>query len=77
MKEDRLAMLFVDSVRRVSLPDEKVEWAKQVLAESKSKQIKTQNQKMSSLLSWKTRTENRLSNLYDLRIDGDLDNDVF
>ena len=32
---------------------------------------------MSSILKQKTQSENRLSKLYDLRVDGDIDNDVF
>lgn len=77
VKEDRLAMLFEDSVRRVTLSKEKVNWAKEVLVESKSDQLIVQDRKLSSLLGQKTKIANRLSNLYDLRVDGEIDDAIF
>jgi len=77
MKEDRIAMLFEDSVRRVTISDEKVAWIKNALAESKNDHGRTQEQKMSSLLTQKTKLETRLSKLYDLRIDGGIENAAF
>jgi hypothetical protein len=70
-------MLFEDSVRRVTISEEKASWIKDVLAESGSTQIKIHDQKMAVLLSQKARIERRLSGLYDLRIDGGIDDDMF
>jgi len=76
-KEDRIAMLFEDSVRRIAISNEKVEWAKHILAESNGSHLKAQKQKTSALLTQKARLENRLSKLYDLRIDGSIDDIAF
>ncbi len=73
VKEGRMAMLFEDSVRRVTIPSDKVEWIKKALAESKNDQGRTQEQKLSSLLAQKTKLETRISRLYDLRIDDAID----
>jgi len=73
IRDDRMAMLFEDSVRRVTISKEKVEWVKNALAESKINQGRTQEQKLSALLKQKTKLETRLSRLYDLRVDDVID----
>ena len=77
IREDRLAMLFEDSVRRVTISEEIASWIKDVLAESGSNQVEIHDQKMTALLSQKARIERRLSGLYDLRIDGGIDDDMY
>lgn len=77
VREDRMAMLFEDSVRRVSISEDKVKWVKNALAESKGSHVRAQEQKMSSLLTQKAKWEGRLSRLYDLRVDGTIDSDGF
>ena len=77
VREDRLAMLFEDSVRRVTLSKEQCESVKDILNESRSDQVQIQEKKMSALITRKVKLENRLSNLYDLRIDGNIDDDMF
>ena len=77
IKEDRLAMLFEDSVRRVTLSREQCGWVKDILHESKSRQFKSQEKKMSALLSQKDRVEKRISNLYDMKLDGNIDDHIF
>jgi len=77
LKENRLAELFEDSVRRVTISKEKVEWVKSALAESKGSHLKAQEHKMSALLKTRSMWESRLSRLYDLRVDGTIDGEGF
>lgn len=77
VREDRLARLFEDSVRRVTISEEKISWVKTVLAESGGKRVKIHEQQMASLQSQRERIGRRLSSLYDLKIDGNIDEDTF
>ena len=77
LTERRLAELFEDTVRRVTLPDDKVAWIKNALADSGDDHEKAQAQKLSALRTQKTKIETRLNKLYDLRVDGDIDSGAF
>ena len=77
MNEEKLAILFENAVRRISLSEEKVAWAKEVLAESRKSRATFQDRKISSLVTQRTKLETRLSNLYDLRVDGEISDAVF
>ncbi|RKX22164.1 MAG: hypothetical protein DRP35_02645 [Candidatus Zixiibacteriota bacterium] len=77
LKEDRLAVLFEDSVRKVTISSEKVKWAKNILKVSKYQQNKLIDQELSLLIRNKSKIEKRINSLYDLRIDGDIDKEVF
>lgn len=69
MREDRMAILFEDSVRRITMSHDKVSWAKKALAKSKNSHAKAQAQMVTAQLALKSKLQNRLDRLFDKMMD--------
>ncbi len=77
IRENKLASLFEDTVRTVTITSEEVDWIKELLHESIDEQKSHQEHRIVSLKRQKSKLQNRLSNLYDLRVDNVFDNEIF
>jgi len=75
--ENRLASLFEEPVARVTISEEKAEWLKKILKDSSKDTSELQEKRFSLFESQRSQAKTRLSKLYDLRMDGEIDNEIF
>jgi len=75
--ENRIAHLFEPSVRAVTLDDGVVDWLKDALREADKKGAGLRENRVASLQRELEKASQRLSRLYDARMDGELDEEAF
>ena len=75
--EDRLASMFEEPIRKITLSNNVVDWLKEGLRERSRSTVESQEIRLNALRTQEERINTRLSKLFDLKIDGDMDNDVF
>ncbi len=76
-REEKIAGMFEEPVRRVTIDKEKADWILEALHHDDKKAANTQEKRMETLQKEHDRAKARLSKLYDCKFDGDIDNDVF
>lgn len=75
--ENRIAKLFEPSVRAVTVDDATVDWLKDALREADTKSQGLRENRIASLQKELEKASQRLSRLYDARLDGELDEEAF
>ena len=75
--EDKLAKLFGEAVKKVTLPRELVDWLKEALKESTKNVSELQEKRRASVKSKYDIVNNRLSKLFDSKFDGEIDENSF
>jgi site-specific DNA recombinase len=77
VREERLAEMFKEPVRRITLKDDITEWLIAGLRERSKNVLKLQENRYNSLKDQYDRVNNRISRLYDSKFDGDINEDMF
>ena len=75
--ENRLAEMFDEPIRRITMNEDFALWLKEALEESFKDSVKYQEVQIRSLKTQEDRIKKRLNNLYDEKYDGGLDVEVF
>ncbi len=75
--ENRLADLFEDCIKGVTLPDDKVDWLKENFRQRYKNTIESNRNRLLRLQSEHDRVNTRLSKLYDLKLDGGIADEMF
>ena len=77
VREDRLAVLFEEPVKAVTLPEDLAELAKEALREATGSALELQGNRLKSLEVQQERVNTRLSRLYDAKFDGEIAEEAF
>ena len=77
IREEKLAELFEEPIKKITLDAEIVEWLKEGLMERSKNTTRLQENRYNSLQNQYDKTHNRLSRLYDSKFDGELDEGIF
>jgi len=77
VREDRLAVLFEEPVKTVTLPEDVAELAKDALKEAAGDALKLHDNRLKSLELQQEKANTRLSRLYDAKFDGELTEETF
>ena len=77
IREENLAELFEEPVKRITLRNDMVSWLKEALKESSKDTLKSQENRLNSLQKSYDKVNERLSRLYDAKFDKEINEDVF
>ena len=77
IREEKLARLFEEPIKRITLDVEIVDWLKEGIKERSKNTLKLQENRSNSLQNQYDKTNKRLSRLYDDKYDGALDEGIF
>ena len=77
VREEQLAGMFEEPIRRITLTEDIVDWLKEALKESSKSILALQENRLNSLKSQYEKVDQRLSRLYDSKFDGEINEDVF
>ncbi len=77
IQEDKLAQRFEESIKDITLPEEKAEWLKEGLKECLRKSSQLQENRLASLKLQYEKINNRLNRLFDMRLDKEIDEAIF
>ncbi|TSA56872.1 recombinase family protein [bacterium] len=77
INQDRLANIFGPAIKDVTLPKELTVWIKEALRERSKNTLKLQENRLQSLETQYERVNTRLSKLYDMKLDGEITQDMF
>ncbi len=77
IREEKLAKLFEEPIKRITLDVEIVDWLKEGLKERGKNTMRLQENRFNSLQNQHDKTNKRLSRLYDAKFDGGLDDGMF
>jgi site-specific DNA recombinase len=77
IREEKLATMFEEPIRRITLSDDIADWLKDALKENSRNILKLKENRSSGLKTQYDKVNSRLSRLYDSRFDGEIDKDVF
>lgn len=75
--EDRLAKMFEEPIKDITLPDEITKWLKEGLRERHKDVSLLQENRLASLQIQYERTNNRINRLFDMRMDKEIDETDF
>lgn len=77
IREEKLALMFEEPVRKITLTDDITEWLIAGLKERSKNVLKLQENRYNSLKSRYDKVSNRISRLYDSKFDGDINDEMF
>ena len=77
VREEKLAEMFEESVRKITLNDNITEWLIAGLKERSKNVLKRQENRYNSLKNQYDKVNNRISRLYDSKFDGDINEEMF
>ena len=77
ISQDNLSAMFEPIIKQVTLPKELTEWLKEALREHSKSTHKLQENRLHSLEKQHERVNTRLSKLYDMKLDGEVLDDMF
>ena len=77
IKESKLSELFKGPIKDVTLEADVVEWIKEGLKDSCKNSSRLQENRLSPLKNNYDKANNRLSKLFDMKIDGEITDDIF
>lgn len=77
VSEKRLSIMLEGPIKAVTLDKKMAEWLKEALKESKKDILRLQEKRSSSLKNQQDKINNRLSKLYDMKIDSEISDDIF
>jgi len=75
--ENRLAEMFLPCVKAVTLPDDKIDWLKENFRQRYKNTAQTAQNRLLRLQSEHDKVNTRLSKLYDLKLDGGINEEMF
>ncbi|TLD42754.1 MAG: cassette chromosome recombinase B [Candidatus Jettenia ecosi] len=77
IREERLAEMFEEPIKRITLNDEIAEWLMEGLKGYRKDNLELQGRRYNVLKNQCDKINNRLSKLYDSKFDGEINEDVF
>ncbi|MFC1645713.1 recombinase family protein [Candidatus Omnitrophota bacterium] len=77
IKEDKLANMFEEPILGVTLKQDLVDWLKEALKRGSKNTLKLHENRLNSLQKQYDRVNNRLSRLFDMKLDADVSEDIF
>jgi len=77
IREERLAEMFKEPVKRITINEDLAAWLKEGLAQGRKNTLQTQENRLSSLKTQQGKVSSRLSRLFDLRLDKEIDEEAF
>ncbi|MBI2471485.1 MAG: recombinase family protein [Planctomycetes bacterium] len=77
IREEKLAIMFEELIKMVTLDNEKAEWLIEGLKEYKRNNLELQENRHSALKKQHAKVKNRLSKLYDSKFDGEIGEEIF
>jgi len=77
IREERLAEMFKEPIKQITINEDLAAWLKEGLAQSHKDTLQTQGNRLSSLKTQHEKVNSRLSRLFDLRLDGTIDEAIF
>ena len=77
IREERLALMFEEPIKKLTLSTEFTDWMKQSLRETDTRASESQGNRLSLLKREYDKANTRLSRLYDLKLDGEIESEVF
>jgi hypothetical protein len=77
IREEKLARIFGEIVNSISLSKIQCKWIKNVIKERKDIELIALNNRLSALSSQKSKIENRISKLLDMKFDGNIDDQTY
>ena len=75
--QERLAALFENPIKKVTLSGRIVNWLQESMRAISQDTVVMQQKRLNSLKAQLEKAKNRLSRLYDLKLDGEIDNNMF
>ena len=76
-REEELAKMFEEPVKDITLPNDIADWLRKGLKERHRDTLQLQENRLDSLKNQYERVNNRLSSLFDLRLDKEIDEEAF
>ena len=77
IREEKLATMFEDPIKRITLTDDIANWLKDALKENSKSTLRLQENRLDSLKNQYEKIDSRLSRLYDSKFDGEINEDIF
>lgn len=77
IREEKLANMFEEPIRKVTLKDDIAGWLTEGLRERSKSALQLQENRFNSLKTQYDKINARLNRLYDMRIDGEINEDIF
>jgi len=77
IREEKLAVMFEELIKKITLDDEKTEWLIEGLKEYKRNNFELQENRYNALENQHAKVKNRLSKLYDSKFDGEISEEIF
>ncbi len=77
VREEKLAEMFEEPVRKITLNEDITEWLIEGLKERSKNVLKLQENRYNSLKNQYEKVNNRISRLYDSKFDGDINEEMF